>query len=81
MPDFIKWEKNRSPSAFAQLASVPLQAVKGTLLQAAETAGVFAQNARSLADDAMTELKKVSFFFAFDLFVFFPTNLLCFSYR
>ena len=64
MPDFIKWEKNRSPSAFAQLASVPLQAVKGTLLQAQnwtqETAGVFAQNAKTFADDAMTELKKVS---------------------
>ena len=63
MPDFIKWEKNRSPSAFAQLASVPLQAVKGTLIQAqnwtAETAGVFAQNAKTFADDAMTELKKV----------------------
>jgi hypothetical protein len=63
MPDFIKWEKNRSPSAFAQLASVPLQAVKGTLIQAqnwtAETAGVFAQNAKTFADDAISELKKV----------------------
>lgn len=64
-PDFVKWERNRAPSAFAQLAHVPLQAVKGTLLHAqnwtAETAGIFAQNAKSLADDAMTELKKVRF--------------------
>jgi hypothetical protein len=63
LPDFIKWERNRSPSALAQLAAVPLQAVKGTILQAqnwtAETAGVIAQNARSLADEALTELKKV----------------------
>jgi hypothetical protein len=65
LPDFIRWEKNRAPSALAQLATVPLQAVKGTLIQAqnwtAETAGVFAQNARSLADDALSELKKVLF--------------------
>lgn len=63
LPDFIKWEKNRSPSAFAHLGNVSLQAMKGTLMQAqnwtAETAGVFAQNARTLADDAMCELKKV----------------------
>lgn len=75
LPDFIKWERNRSPSALAQLASVPLQAVKGTLIQAqnwtAETAGVFAQNARSLADEALTELKKVRFtsVFSFSFFL------------
>jgi hypothetical protein len=63
LPDFVKWERGRSPSALAQLASVPLQAVRGSLQQAhnwtAETAGVLAQNARVLADDALGELKKV----------------------
>mmetsp|Transcript_32207 Transcript_32207/g.44173 ORF Transcript_32207/g.44173 Transcript_32207/m.44173 type:complete len:1891 (+) Transcript_32207:3429-9101(+) len=60
LPDFYKWEKNRTPSALAQLAAVPLQAVKGTIQQAqnwtAETAGVLAQNAKSLAE----ELKKMN---------------------
>ena len=59
LPDFIRWEKNRTPSTLAQLASVPMKAVKGTIQQAqnwtAETAGVLAQNAKTFAD----ELKKV----------------------
>eukprot|EP00981_Chlorochromonas_danica_P010525 scaffold3255_cov191-Ochromonas_danica.AAC.12 len=63
-PDFVRWEKQRQPSALVQLVnSAPLQAVKGTLLQAhnwtQETAGVIAQNARSLADEAVSELKKL----------------------
>mmetsp|Transcript_24150 Transcript_24150/g.53707 ORF Transcript_24150/g.53707 Transcript_24150/m.53707 type:complete len:471 (-) Transcript_24150:206-1618(-) len=61
LPDFVRWERGRTPSAL-QLAAAPLLAVKGTLLQAqswtAETAGVLAQNARSLADDALLELRK-----------------------
>lgn len=65
LPDFVKWERTRTPSALQQLASVPLQAVKGTLMQAqnwtTETAGVLAQNARALADDALGELKKVQY--------------------
>jgi hypothetical protein len=69
LPDFVKWERGRSPSALAQLASVPLQAVRGSLQQAhnwtAETAGVLAQNARVLADDAIGELKKVFYFIVF----------------
>jgi len=64
LPDFVRWERIRTPSALQQLASVPLQAVKGTILQAqnwtAETAGVFVQNARSLADDALGELRKMN---------------------
>ena len=71
LPDFIKWEKQRSPSALAQFAAVPLQAVKGTLIQAqnwtAETAGVFAQNAKNLADEALSELKKVSRFLSLSI--------------
>jgi hypothetical protein len=63
LPDFVRWERVRMPSTLQQLASVPMQAVKGTLMQAqnwtTETAGVLAQNARSLADDAMGELRKV----------------------
>lgn len=66
LPDFVKWERFRSPSALAQLANVPLQAVRGTIQQAqnihvwtTETAGVIAQNARNFADDALEELKKV----------------------
>jgi len=61
-PDFIKWERNRTPTTLQQLTNVPIQAVKGTIIQAqnwtAETAGVLAQNARILADDALTGLKK-----------------------
>ncbi len=61
LPDFVKWERTRSLSTLQQLAAAPLQAVKGTIMQAQnwtqETAGVLAQNARSLAD----ELGKVSF--------------------
>jgi hypothetical protein len=64
LPDFVRWERVRMPSTLQQLASVPLQAVKGTLMQAqnwtTETAGVLVQNARSLADDALGELRKVS---------------------
>lgn len=63
LPDFVRWERVRTPSTLQQLASVPMQAVKGTLMQAqnwtAETAGVLVQNARSLADDALGELRKV----------------------
>jgi len=66
LPDFVKWERTRTLSTLQQLASVPLQAVKGTIMQAqnwtAETAGVLAQNARSLADDALGELRKVGNF-------------------
>lgn len=67
LPDFLKWERNRAPSALAQLVSRPLQAVKGTLQQAqnlgvwtTEQAESLAQNARLFADDAIGELKKVS---------------------
>lgn len=64
LPDFVRWEKQRQPSTLSQLVnSAPLQAVKGTLLQAQnwtqETAGVIAQNARSFADEAVSELKRV----------------------
>ena len=67
LPDFIRWERNRSPSALAQFVSVPMQAVRGTIQQAqnlgawtSEQAESIAQNARSLADDALGELKKVN---------------------
>lgn len=65
-PDFIKWERTRTPSALAQFVQAPLQAVRGTIQQAqnlgawtSEQAGALAQNARSFADDALGELKKV----------------------
>ena len=65
LPDFIRWERVRMPTALQQLASVPMQAVKGTLMHAqnwtTETAGVLAQNARSLADDALLQLRTVRF--------------------
>jgi predicted nucleic acid binding AN1-type Zn finger protein len=61
-PDFMKWERNRIPTTLQQLTNVPIQAVKGTIIQAqnwtAETAGVLVQNARILADDALIGLKK-----------------------
>lgn len=65
--DFIRWEKTRTPSALSQLVSAPIQAVKGTIQQAqnfisstTETATAIAQNARSFADDALGELKKIN---------------------
>jgi len=62
LPDYVKWERLSRPSTVAQLVNVPIQAVKGTIMHAQnwtqETAGVLVQNARSLADDALVELRK-----------------------
>lgn len=65
LPDFVKWERQRSPSALVQLVERPLEVVRGTIQQAhqigttihANVQGL-ATNASRLADDAMTELKK-----------------------
>ena len=65
VPDFIRWERNRAPSALAQMMSGPLQAVRGTLQQASsltawtsEQAGALATNARSFADEALSDWTK-----------------------
>eukprot|EP01038_Epipyxis_sp_PR26KG_P005336 gene5336-7405_t len=62
LPDFIRWEKQRSPSTLAQLANVPIQVVKqhaaNLSVWTSETAGVIASNAKSFADDALEEFKK-----------------------
>jgi hypothetical protein len=69
-PDFVKYEKIHATSAFSQIVSAPIQAVKGTLqtaqnltIMAGDAAGSLAQNAKGLADDALGEaqnfLKKV----------------------
>lgn len=66
LPDFIRWERQRSPSALSQLVTGQIQAVKGTLQQAhnfiastTESASMIAHNARQYADEAIGELKKV----------------------
>ena len=33
LPDFVRWERTRIPSALSQLVNVPIQAVRGTILQ------------------------------------------------
>ena len=74
LPDFIRWEKTRLPSALSQIVNAPLQAVRGTLQQAtsfgawtSEQAGALATNAKSFADETITELSKVSSFQSYDL--------------
>ena len=51
LPDFVKWEKVRMPSALAQLVGAPMQAVRGGLMQAhniaSEAAVVIAENAKN----------------------------------
>jgi hypothetical protein len=67
LPDFVRWERTRTPSALAQLVTAPLQAVRGTIQQAqhlgtyaSETYGVLRDNAKSFVDETLGELKKVS---------------------
>ena len=33
LPDFVRWERTRIPSALSQLVNAPIQAVRGTILQ------------------------------------------------
>lgn len=54
--DFIQWERNRIPSTLSQLVTGQLQAVKGLI----STTNLMTQNVRQYADEALTELKKVS---------------------
>lgn len=75
LPDFVRWEKNRNPSALAQLVSAPLEVVRGTLHSAHQlsqqiqtNAHNIATNARSIADDAISELKKSGVGMAFSRF-------------
>jgi hypothetical protein len=78
-PDFIKWEKHRNPSVLQQIASEQLQVVKGTILQAqnwtTETAGVIAENAKSIADDAMKKVLLISLITLILLFLIYRTNI------
>lgn len=64
LPDFISVEKNKGVTTLAQLVSAPMTQISKTTTQVAswtqDTAGVFAQNAKQMADDAMGELKKVA---------------------
>lgn len=60
LPDFITWERNRSPSAFLQLANAPLQAFRGTLQQAQTWTSDTAFNLKSLASDAMEEAQELA---------------------
>jgi hypothetical protein len=67
LPDFVRWERTRCPTALQQLVQAPLQAVRGTIHKAqnigawtTEQAGTLAQNAKLFADDAIGELKKVN---------------------
>lgn len=68
--DFVKFEKMQATTAFANIVSAPIQAVKGTIqsaqnftILAGDAAGSIAQNARGIAGDAIGEaheyLKKV----------------------
>ena len=66
LPDFVKWERDCNPSAFSQLVSVPLEAVRGTIQSAHSTvtqlqanAQTMAANASRLADDAVSEFKRL----------------------
>lgn len=56
LPDYIKWERTRSVSALSQLVAGPMQAVKGTLLQASDAAGLFANNAKSFAGETLAKV-------------------------
>lgn len=58
LPDFLKWERQKNISALTQLASVPLEAVKETFLQASEAAGSIAINTRIIVDEAINEFSK-----------------------
>jgi hypothetical protein len=66
LPDFVKWERESNPSAFLQLVSAPLEAVRGTIQSAHSTvtqlqanAQTMAANASRLADDAVSEFKRL----------------------
>lgn len=66
LPDFVKWERDSNPSAFLQLVSAPLEAVRGTIQSAHSTvtqlqanAQTMAANASRLADDAVSEFKRL----------------------
>ena len=69
-PDFVKYERMHSTSAFSQIVNAPIQAVKGTIqsaqnftILAGDAAGSLAHNAKGMADDAFGEaqnfMKKV----------------------
>ena len=56
LPDYIKWEKTRAVSALSQFVSGPMQAVKGTIMQASDAAGALATNAKSFAGEALAKV-------------------------
>ena len=61
LPDFVRWERTRVPSALSALVSAPMAAVRGTIMQAqtiaAEAAGVLAENAKSFMAEKLTKSK------------------------
>lgn len=74
LPDFIRWERGRTPSALAQIVNAPLQAVRGTIQQATslgawttEQANALAHNAKSFADETLSEMVCI-FLYLFSLF-------------
>ena len=66
LPDFVKWERTRVPSALTALVSAPMAAVRGTIMQAqtiaAEAAGVLAENAKTFVTEKLTKSKVGQFF-------------------
>ena len=69
LPDFIRWERGRVPSALAQIVNAPLQAVRGTIQQATslgawttEQAGALAHNAKSFADETLSDMVRTSMY-------------------
>jgi hypothetical protein len=66
LPDFVKWERTRVPSALTALVSAPMAAVRGTIMQAqtiaAEAAGVLAENAKTFVAEKLTKSKVLKYF-------------------
>ena len=55
LPDFIAWERIRTPSVMEKIANAPLQAFRGTIQHAQTSLADTAFNLKSLASDAMEE--------------------------
>ena len=59
MPDFIAWERIRTPSVMEKLANAPLQAFRGTIQHAQTSLADTAFNIKSFATDAMEEATEI----------------------
>ena len=60
LPDFITWEKRRSPSTLLQIANAPLQAFRGTIQNAQTWTSDTAFNLKSFASDAIEEAQELA---------------------